>query len=94
MNKLIKLFTLAFLLLPTLSYAGTGGQEFAPLAQKFQDWIEGFGGMAIAIASIGLGAFKTLAPGGSPISILIGVGAAVLLTYSPELVRSIFSATI
>jgi conjugal transfer pilus assembly protein TraA len=95
-NKLTKLFIAAFALfaLSSAVHAGTGGTEFQSLSDKFEEWVEGFGGKAISIATIGMGAFKSLAPGGSPIAILVGIGAAVLLAYRPDVAKSIFTATI
>ncbi|WP_127471987.1 TraA family conjugative transfer protein [Thiomicrorhabdus aquaedulcis] len=73
--------------------ASTTGSEFQTVYDKFEGWVQGYGGMAIAIGAIGLGGLASLAKQ-TPFPILTGIGSAILLQYSPDIVSSIMTATI
>jgi conjugal transfer pilus assembly protein TraA len=73
--------------------AGTTGTEFQTVYVKFKDWIQGYGGAAVSVAAIGLGGLASLARQ-TPFPILTGIGSAILLQYSPDVVGGIISATI
>lgn len=73
--------------------AATTGTEFQTVYQTFEGWVQGYGGMAIAIGAIGLGGLASLAKQ-TPFPILTGIGSAVLLQYSPDVVTGIMTATV
>ncbi|GAB6071503.1 hypothetical protein JCM30760_26010 [Thiomicrorhabdus hydrogeniphila] len=95
--KLKTLFKAAFAVVGVFgsaaAFAGTTGAEFQTVYTTFEGWVQGYGGMAIAIGAIGLGGLASLAKQ-SPFPILTGIGSAVLLQYSPDVVSSIMTATI
>jgi conjugal transfer pilus assembly protein TraA len=78
---------------PVTATAGSGGAEFQDVHTTFEGWVQGYAGMAISVAAIGLGGLASLARQ-SPFPILTGIGSAILLQYSPDVVSAIFSATI
>lgn len=73
--------------------AGTSGAEFQVVYNTFEGWVQGYGGMAISVGAIGLGGLASLAKQ-TPFPILTGIGSAVLLQYSPDVVSSIMTAVI
>ena len=75
------------------SFAGTTGTEFQAVYQQFEGWVQGYAGMAIAVGAIGLGGLASLAKQ-TPYPILTGIGSAILLQYSPDIVSTIMTATI
>src|SRR5690554_1976043 len=79
---------------PVAVMAGSiSGTEFQEVHITFKDWVQGYAGMAISVAAIGLGGLASLARQ-SPFPILTGIGSAILLQYSPDVVSSIFSAVV
>lgn len=94
MNILKKIITgSAVLMAATAASASTTGGEFQVIYETFEGWVQGYAGMAIAIGAIGMGGLLSLARQ-SPFPILTGVGSAILLQYSPEIVSGIMTATI
>ena len=87
------LIVLAALLLPTFAFAGTTGTEF----MAFYTWINGvatgYGGRAISIGAVIIGALLSMAKN-NPIPILSGVGFAIFLQYAPTIITGVLSATI
>lgn len=73
--------------------AGTTGAEFQNLYTWMNNVVTGYGGRAVSLAAIGLGALWSLGRG-SPIPILGGVGSAIFLQYTPTIVTGILTATI
>lgn len=80
-------------LLPMFAIAGTTGTEFLALYTWINGIATGYGGRAIAIASVVIGALLSVAKG-NPIPILVGVGFAIFLQYVPTIVNGIMTATI
>lgn len=79
--------------LPMMAMAGTTGTEFLALYTWINGIATGYGGRAIAIASVVIGALLSVAKG-NPIPILVGVGFAIFLQYVPTIVNGIMTATI
>ena len=77
----------------TTAFGSTTGDEFEVIYQKFEGWVQGYGGMAIAIGAVGLGGLASLAKQ-SPFPILTGIGSAILLQYSPDIVSGIMTAVV
>lgn len=73
--------------------ASTTGSEFQNLHDTFVGWVQGYGGAAISVAAVGLGGLASLARQ-TPFPILTGIGSAVLLQYSPDVVGLIITATV
>lgn len=73
--------------------ASTTGSEFQTIYDKFEGWVQGYGGMAISIAAIGLGGLASLAKQ-TPFPILTGIGSSILLQYSPDVVSSVMTAIV
>lgn len=73
--------------------AAGGGAEFEDAFNTFKGWVEGYGGMAISVAAIGIGGLASLAKQ-TPFPILTGIGSSILLVYSPSVVEGIFTALI
>ena len=84
---------MGILALPVLAVAGTTGTEFLALYTWINGIATGYGGRAIAIASVVIGALLSVAKG-NPIPILVGVGFAIFLQYVPTIVNGIMTATI
>ena len=94
--KAIDLRILALLgamFLPTFAVAGTTGTEFLTLYTWINGVATGYAGRAIAIAAVVIGALLSVAKG-NPIPILVGVGFAIFLQYTPTIVSGIMTATI
>lgn len=73
--------------------SGTGGTAFSALYTFFEDLVLGFGGKAISIAAVALGAIISLARV-NPIPILAGVAFAIFLNFSPGIIGTVMTATI
>lgn len=101
--KLKSLFRAAFaaktglaavlLLFSGMAFASTTGAEFQPIYEKFEGWVQGYGGMAIALASTGIGGIMSVARQ-TPFPIMAGIGGSILLQYSPDIIAGIMTATI
>jgi conjugal transfer pilus assembly protein TraA len=83
----------ALVTVSSMALASTTGTEFQTVYDQFRGWVQGYGGMAISIAAIGLGGLASLAKQ-TPFPILTGIGSAVLLQYSPDVIDSIMTAVI
>lgn len=83
----------ALVTVSSMALASTTGTEFQTVYDQFRGWVQGYGGMAISIAAIGLGGLTSLAKQ-TPFPILTGIGSAVLLQYSPDVIDSIMTAVI
>uniref|UniRef100_E6QXE0 Conjugal transfer pilus assembly protein TraA n=1 Tax=mine drainage metagenome TaxID=410659 RepID=E6QXE0_9ZZZZ len=84
---------LGAMLLPVCAVAGTTGQEFLALYTWVNGVATGYGGRVIAIAAVIIGALLSVGKG-NPIPILIGIGFAIFLQYTPTIVNGILTATI
>ena len=81
------------MLFPVLATAGTTGTEFLALYTWVNGVATGYGGRVIAIASVIIGALLSVAKG-NPIPILVGIGFAIFLSYTPTIINGILTATI
>ena len=81
------------MLVPVWASAGTTGQEFLALYTWVNGVATGYGGRVIAIASVIIGALLSVAKG-NPIPILVGIGFAIFLSYTPTIINGILTATI
>lgn len=84
---------LGAMFLPAFAVAGTTGQEFLALYTWVNGVATGYGGRVIAIASVIVGALLSVAKG-NPIPILVGIGFAIFLSYTPTIINGILTATI
>jgi len=73
--------------------AGVTGTEFQALYTWLIGIVQGYGGRALAIGAIAMGALMSMAKV-NPIPILAGVGFAIFLQYTPSMVTGILSATV
>jgi len=95
-NKHLNLRALALvgvMFLPSLAFAGTTGNEFLAFYTWINGIVAGYFGRAVAIASVAMGALMSVAKS-NPIPILVGIGFAVFLAYTPTIVNGILTATI
>ena len=83
----------ALVLGSSVAVASTTGTEFQSVYTQFEGWVQGYGGMAISIAAIGLGGLASLAKQ-TPFPILTGIGSSILLQYSPDVVSSVMTAVV
>ncbi len=89
-NRLFFLFALALLLsIPSLALAGTD-TTFGSIYQTLSDWTQGSLGMTIAVGmflvGMGIGIVRQ-----SLMSIALGVGGALALSYTPSIMSGIFT---
>jgi len=84
---------LAMLGLPTFAFAGTTGTEFLTFYTWISGIVSGYFGRAVAIGAVAMGAILSIGKG-NPIPILVGIGFAVFLSYSPTVINGILTATI
>lgn len=84
---------LAMLGVPTFALAGTTGTEFLPIYTWINGIVTGYGGRAIAISSVFIGALLSVSRG-NPIPILVGIAFAIFMQYTPTIVNGIMTATI
>ena len=89
--RILALFGAMFL--PAMAIAGTTGTEFLALYTWVNGVATGYGGRVIAIASVIIGALLSVAKG-NPIPILVGIGFAIFLSYTPTIINGILTATI
>jgi len=75
------------------AFAGVTGTEFQALYNWLIGMVQGFGGRAVSIGAIAIGALMSIAKV-NPIPILSGVGFAIFLQYTPAMVTGILTATI
>lgn len=75
------------------AFAGTTGAEFQSLYQTLYEWVTGYLGRAIAIASFIIGAGIGLARS-SAIPALVGVVMALFMFYIPVVINNIVAAVI
>ncbi len=73
--------------------AGTGGTAFNPLYTFFEELVLGFGGKAVSVAAVALGAIFSMARI-NPVPILAGIAFAIFLNFSPGIINTIMTATI
>lgn len=83
----------AMLGIPAFAFAGTTGTEFQALYTWINGVVTGYLGRAIAIASVAIGALLSVAKT-NPIPILVGIGFAIFLQYTPTIITGIMTATI
>jgi conjugal transfer pilus assembly protein TraA len=85
------LFILAMVVVPVAAFAGTGGTEFTEIWNTILGWTQGFLGKTLA-----LGAFLTGIAIGvvrqSLMSIALGLGAAMAVYYTPDIINNIVAA--
>ena len=92
-ENLRALAIVAMLITPTFAFAGTTGNEFRPFYNWINGIVSGYFGRAIAIASVAMGALMSVAKS-NPIPILVGIGFAVFLSYTPTIINGILTSTI
>jgi len=95
-NKLIvsRIALLCALLgIPAFAFAGTTGTEFLALYTWINGVVTGYLGRTIAMASVAIGALMSVAKS-NPIPILVGIGIAIFLQYTPTIITGILTATI
>jgi conjugal transfer pilus assembly protein TraA len=94
LKTILKVATgVALVAVSSVTMASTTGAEFQSVYTQFEGWVQGYGGMAISIAAIGLGGLASLAKQ-TPFPIMTGIGSAVLLQYAPDIVSRIMTAVI
>lgn len=84
------------LALPALAMAGTtgaGSDPFSAATTVVIDWLKGGLGLLLSILALGIGLIAGLRVG-SIWGIAIGFGFAVVCYYGPDILQSIFGATI
>lgn len=84
---------LGLLVIPQLAFAGSGGGELDPIWNMLVDFVEGSLGRIITllIIIVGIGAgILTQSLG----AFAIGLGAGIGLAFSPDIVHSLFGATL
>lgn len=80
------------LLLPIAAFAATTGAEFLAIYNWISGIVSGYGGKAVAIAAIAVGALLSLGKS-NPMPILAGIGFAIFLAYLPGVVNGMLTAT-
>ena len=83
----------ALLGIPGFAFAGPTGTEFLALYTWINGVVTGYLGRAIAMASLALRAPISFPPF-NPIPILVGIGFAIFLQYTPTIITGILTATI
>lgn len=80
-------------LMASLAFAGTGGEELQPIWQMLTDFIKGTLGRIITLLIIIVGitaGILTQSLG----AFAVGLGAGIGLYFSPQIIESLFSATL
>jgi len=73
------------------AWAGTGGDEFAPLYTTIEGWSQGYLGKLIAISSFVTGMAIGIVRQ-SLMAIAVGVGSGMAVQYTPEILNTMVSA--
>lgn len=72
-------------------YAGSTGTEFTSIYQTITDWATGYLGKTIAIAIFLVGMCIGIVRQ-SLMAIALGIGGAMAVTYTPQIIDSVVSA--
>lgn len=92
-STFLPLFLVAFVIMVSKAYAGTGGTEFTEIYTLVQGWTQGFLGKTIAVSAFLVGMAIGIVRQ-SLMSIALGIGGAMAIYYTPNIIDGIVTALI
>lgn len=89
-KRLVLMLSLMLVLVAGTAMAGTGGTEFTAIYDMIVGWSQGGLGKVVAITAFLIGMVMGITQQ-SLMAIAIGLGTALAVTYTPDIIDTVFT---